>query len=217
MTIPKSPLVPQEILQKVFKKNMGKSYVQTVGSGNWIRVMVPSPSGVLVISSFIPNSIISKMSDVSLAYEEIRERDILHYPLKSIYIIVLVLTTLMILFCSIWFGIHIARNLSLALETLGEATHNVAKGNYQKVKLDSGEKEVLALAENFNSMVEALGRSYEENLEVNNSLKLTLQELNQKRQYMHVVLSNVNTGVLSPGLPGENYCYQREGGSTSTS
>ncbi|MCB0377317.1 MAG: HAMP domain-containing protein, partial [Bdellovibrionales bacterium] len=139
----------------------------------------------------------SKMNDVSLAYEEMKGSNALQYPLKSIYVIVLILMTLMILFCSAWFGLYMAKHLSSALETLGKATQKVAEGNYQRVEIDSGETEVKRLATNFNSMVEALDRSRKETMEANDSLKVTLKELDQRRRYMHVVLSNVNTGVIS--------------------
>lgn len=198
-TVPIIPPPLMDTLKLVVNEQIEKSAVETLNQGNLIRVMVPLPdhTGLVAISSFIPVSVISKMNDVSLAYEEMKGSNPLEYPLKSIYVIVLILMTLMILFCSVWFGVYISKHLSFSLETLGEATQKVAEGNYQKVEIDSGETEVLKLAENFNSMVEALDRYRSENIEANDSLKSTLQELDQRRRYMHVVLSNVNTGVIS--------------------
>lgn len=197
-TVPIIPPAPIEVLRKVLQEKIEKSNVETLNQGNLIRVMVPLESGgVVAISSFIPVSVISKMNDVSLAYEEMKGSNPLEYPLKSIYVIVLVLMTLMILFCSVWFGIYMAKHLSLTLEALGQATQKVAEGNYQRVEIESGETEVKKLAINFNAMVDALERSRKETNEANDSLKVTLRELDQRRRYMHVVLSNVNTGVIS--------------------
>ncbi|MCJ8276933.1 MAG: ATP-binding protein [Bdellovibrionales bacterium] len=132
-----------------------------------------------------------------MAYEEMKGTNPLEYPLKSIYIIVLVLMTLMVLFSSVWFGFYMAKHLSMALETLGVATQKVAEGDYQLVEIESNETEVKRLATNFNAMVEALERSRRETNDANDSLKVTLKELDQRRRYMHVVLSSVNTGVIS--------------------
>jgi len=196
------PIIPppsMEILRRVYRDRVEKSEIETLSQGNLMRVLLPlsHESGVVAVSSFIPISVISKMNDVSLAYEEIKGSNPLEYPLKSIYVIVLILTTLMILFCSVWFGVYISKQLSFSLETLGKATQKVAEGKYQPVKIESGETEVLKLAEHFNTMVEALARSRKENVDANKSLKATLRELDQRRRYMHVVLSNVNTGVIS--------------------
>jgi two-component system, NtrC family, nitrogen regulation sensor histidine kinase NtrY len=198
-TVPIIPPPPTDLLKTVFKDRVEKSEIETLNQGNLMRVLLPlsEQEGVVAVSSFIPISVISKMNDVSLAYEEIKGTNPLEYPLKSIYVIVLILTTLMILFCSVWFGVYISKHLSSSLETLGKATQKVAEGKYQPVKLKTGETEVLKLAEHFNAMVGALDRSRKETVEANKSLKATLRELDQRRRYMHVVLSNVNTGVIS--------------------
>lgn len=198
-TVPIIPPPSMDLLKRVAQDRIEKSNVETLNQGNLIRVMVPlkSEKGIITVASFIPISVISKMNDVSLAYEEMRGVNPLEYPLKSIYVIVLILMTLMILFCSVWFGVYISKHLSFSLETLGRATQKITEGKYQKVEIESGETEVVKLADNFNTMVGALVKSRRETEDANNSLKVTLKELDQRRRYMHVVLSNVNTGVIS--------------------
>lgn len=198
-TVPIIPPPSMEALERVLTDRVEKSKVETLNQGNLIRVMVPleHEMGLITVATFIPVSVISKMNDVSLAYEEMRGVNPLEYPLKSIYVIVLILMTLMIVFCSVWFGVYISKHLSFSLEQLGDATQKIAEGDYEKVSIDSGETEVVKLAEHFNAMVAALDRSRSETVEANESLKITLKELDQRRRYMHVVLSNVNTGVIS--------------------
>ncbi len=198
-TVPIIPPPPMEELKRVINERIEKSSIETLSQGNLVRVLLPlsDETGVIAISSFIPVSVIAKMNDVSLAYEEMKGVNPLEYPIKSIYVIVLVLMTLMILFCSVWFGVYISKHLSFSLEKLGDATQKIAEGDYQKVEIDARETEVVKLAEHFNVMVSALDRYRNETSEANLSLKATLQELDQRRRYMHVVLSNVNTGVIS--------------------
>ena len=195
-TLPVIPTAKLAALNRVLSKNLEITEILSLDTGHLVRVLVPLPgqTGVVGISSFIPNSMVGKMEDVALAYEEMRDID---DPLKSIYLIFLILMTCMILVSSVWFGLYIARHLSSALEKLGEATQKVAEGNYQQVEVDVVETEVQQLAENFNTMVEALTRSRVETVDANKSLKLTLKELEQRRQYTQVVLANVSTGVIS--------------------
>ena len=65
------------------------------------------------------------------------------------------------------------------------------------MNIDARETEVVQLAENFNLMVSALDHSRKETLSANRNLKTTLDELDQRRRYIQVVLANVNTGVIS--------------------
>lgn len=198
-TVPIIPPPKMEDLRRVINERIEKSSIETLSQGNLVRVLTPlaDEKGVIAVSSFIPVSVISKMNDVSLAYEEMKGSNPLEYPIKSIYVIVLILMTLMILFCSVWFGVYISKHLSFSLEKLGDATQKIAEGDYELVEIDAGETEVVKLAEHFNVMVSALDRYRNETSEANQSLKATLQELDQRRRYMHVVLSNVNTGVIS--------------------
>ena len=195
-TFPVIPTVKIDRLRKSLSKKVELAEMDTLDQGKLIRVMVPLKKyvGAVAISSFIPGSMISKMENVAVAYEEMKG---LNYPLKSIYVIVLILMTSMILVCSVWFGLYIAKHLSMALESLGDATQKVAEGQFQKVNLVAAEYEVQQLANNFNFMIDALKKSRKETVEANDSLKLTLKELDQRRRYMQVVLSNVNTGVIS--------------------
>lgn len=200
-TIPEIPPVSLEFLRKGVFSRSEASAIQNFGEGNLVRVIVPvnrpGEKGALVVSSFIPISLISKMEGISAAHEEFRNLNPLQYPLKSIYLIILVLMTLVILLCATWFGFYLARELSIPLETLGRATQRVALGDYQPVQLSSGSAEINRLIANFNQMTSGLDRSKREVLEANKSLTDTLERLDEHSRYIRVVLSNVSTGVIS--------------------
>jgi two-component system nitrogen regulation sensor histidine kinase NtrY len=200
-TLPEIPPVSLEFLRKGISLRIEASTMQDFGEGNLVRVIVPvvrnGEKGALVVSSFIPISLISKMDDISAAHEEFRNLNPLQYPLKSIYLIILVLMTLVILLCATWFGFYLARELSIPLETLGKATQRVAQGDYTPVELSSGSAEINRLIANFNQMTSSLGRSKEEVLEANKNLTETLETLDEHSRYIRVVLANVSTGVIS--------------------
>jgi two-component system nitrogen regulation sensor histidine kinase NtrY len=199
--IPEIPAVSLEFLKKGVSQRSEGSTIHHFGEGNLVRVIVPvvrnNEKGAVVVSDFIPISLISKMDDISAAHEEFRNLNPLQYPLKSIYLIILVLMTLVILMCATWFGFYLARELSIPLEMLGLATRRVAQGDYRPVGLSSGSAEINQLISNFNLMTSSLDRSKKEVLEANAHLTATLERLDDHSRYVQVVLSNVTTGVIS--------------------
>ncbi len=196
--IPKASL---DFLRKGIEQKTESSTIHHFEDGNLVRVIVPvrwrgKPSA-LVVSSFIPMSLISQMDDIASAYEDLRHLDPIQHPLKSIYLIILVMMTLVIVLCATWFGIHLARQLSIPLEKLGEATERVAHRDYDKVEVSSGSFEINQLISNFNAMVKQVAQSEREVLDANQHLNDTLMQLDDYSRYIEVILTNVSTGVVA--------------------
>lgn len=215
-SLPEIPPVSLEFLRKGISQRSEASTIHHFGEGNLVRVIVPvvrnGERGALVVSSFIPISLISKMDDISAAHDEFRNLNPLQYPLKSIYLVILVLMTLVILLCATWFGFYLARQLSIPLQTLGLATRRVSQGDYRPVELTSGSAEISQLIRNFNQMTANLDRSKKEVLEANKNLTDTLERLDEHSRYVHVVLSNVTTGVISVDQHGVITTINRHAG-----
>jgi two-component system nitrogen regulation sensor histidine kinase NtrY len=191
-TVPTVPAVSLEFLQKGIKVQAEASIIHQFGDGNLVRVIVPvkegSDRGAIVVSSFLPLSLVSKMDDISTAYDEFRDINPLEYPLKSIYLIILVLMTFVILLAATWFGFYLAKQLSIPIVQLGRATRRVAGGDYTPLSIKSGSEEINDLISSFNQMTVTLEK--------------TLEELDQHAQYTDTVLRNVNTGVISVDQAG---------------
>lgn len=206
-TIPLIPPVSREFLQKGVKSQVDSSTIHQFGEGNLVRVIVPvkegADRGAIVVSSFVPLSLISKMNDISQAYDEFRDVNPLEYPLKSIYIIILALMTLVILLAATWFGFYLARQLSIPLVQLGRATKRVAGGDYTPVDVKTGSEELSSLIENFNQMTSNLATSQAEVKNANESLRQTLSNLDAHTRYIEVVLANVSAGVISVDNKGK--------------
>ncbi len=205
--LPSVPAASLEFLKRGIQQRAEASTIHHFDEGNLIRVIVPvqrgSESGALVVSSFVPLSLIAKIDDIATAYEDFRDVNPLEYPLKSIYLIILFLMTMVILLGATWFGFYLARQLSIPLEELGGATQRVAKGDYALVEISSGSAEINQLIRHFNHMTKALAKSEQEVQEANSSLKETLSRLDEHMRYIKVVLSNVSTGVISVDQDGQ--------------
>lgn len=192
-TVSDLPAVSLEFLQKGIKAQIEASLIHQFGDGNLVRVIVPvqegTARGAVVVSSFVPLSLISRMNDVSSVYEELRDINPLEYPLKSIYLIILGLMTFVILLAAVWFGFYLARQLAIPLVQLGRATTRIAGGDYTPLTISSGSEEIEALIESFNLMT--------------TNLKSSENELRETLRYIEVVLGNVSAGVISVDKSGK--------------
>lgn len=205
-TIPMIPPVSLEFLQKGIRAQVDSSTIHQFGEGNLVRVIVPvkegSKSGAIVVSSFVPLSLISKMNDITSAYDEFRDINPLEYPLKSIYLIILFLMTFVVLLAATWFGFYLAKQLSGPLVQLGRATRRIAGGDYTPVSVRSGSEEITSLVDSFNQMTVNLSNSEREVKSANEHLKETLSNLDRHNRYVEVVLGNVSAGVISVDQKG---------------
>jgi two-component system nitrogen regulation sensor histidine kinase NtrY len=206
-SIPVIPKASLEFLQKGIRSQLESSTIHQFGEGNLVRVIVPVDEkrggrGAIVVSSFVPLSLISKMNDISSAYDEFRDINPIEYPLKSIYLIILFLMTLVILLAATWFGFYLAKQLSIPLVQLGRATKRIALGDYNPVEIMSGSEEISSLVENFNQMTSNLEKSEKEVSAANQSLRRTLKDLDEHSRYVGVVLGSVSAGVISVNKQG---------------
>ncbi|HMN69401.1 MAG TPA: PAS domain-containing protein, partial [Bdellovibrionales bacterium] len=205
--LPEVPPLSLELLERGIKDRNEASAIHQSENGNLVRVIFPvggkQARGAVVVSTFIPLSLIAKMDDIAKAYEDFRDVNPLEGPIKSIYLIILVLMTLTIMLGATWFGFYLARQLSVPLEELGEAAQRVAGRDYAKVEITSGSREINQLVRHFNHMTAELETSEREVREANQSLRQTLSRLDEHSRYIEVVLSTVSTGVISLDRQGQ--------------
>lgn len=200
-TLPEIPPLSLELLGRGIEDRNEASTIHQFENGNLVRVIYPvgktKGEGAVVVSTFIPLSLISKMDDIAAAYEDFREVNPLEYPIKSIYLIILVLMTLTVMLGATWFGFYLARQLSVPLEELGEAAQRVANKDYSPLHINSGSREINELVRHFNQMTRDLEASERDVNDANQSLRQTLARLDEHSRYIEVVLSTVSTGVIS--------------------
>lgn len=212
-----SDLVPPlniDFLRKGLVSSDEASTIQIFGDYNLLRVMVPLKTGaearsqrqgVIIVTKFLNLAPGSKFDDIVGAYQEFHNNSLVEYPLRSIYFIMLILMTLVILFAAVWFGFYLARQLSIPLVLLGRATRRVAAGDYSPLDIQSGSDEINSLIGNFNQMIGNLSTSELE-------LQQTIKNLNEYTQYVEIVLKNVSAGVISVDMTGHVTTINRRAG-----
>jgi two-component system nitrogen regulation sensor histidine kinase NtrY len=181
---------PKDLLEAGFS---GKevSRILSVGEGEVITGIAPifNPSeggevvGVVAASHFIPKSLTVKMREISQAFVEYKQLKILKKPIKFSYMMALLMVTLLILFSATWFGFHLAKDITVPIKELAEATRQIATGdlNY-RIQMKAAD-EIGMLVQSFNQMTE--------------DLQVSRSELEQRKKYMEIVLKNVAAGVIS--------------------
>lgn len=185
------------ILEDVY---MGKevSTVQSTGAGDFISAMAPvysnfSPReviGVVIAGFYISKGLVDKMAVISKTSEEYKQFKLLKTPIKSSYIITFSIVTLLIIFSATWFGLFLAKGITVPIQDLAEATEEIAKGNLSHQIDVVADGEIGVLVDSFNQMTKDLKTS-------NESLGQANIDLEQRRKYMETVLRNVSAGVIS--------------------
>lgn len=194
-----------DFLQKGFLHESQASLVQVFSDSHLLRMMVPMDSGVVVVSKVLNLAPGAKFDDIVGAYQEFQTNTLIENPLKSMYFVMQIVMSLVILFAAIWFGFHLAKQLSVPLVQLGRATKRVAGGDYSSLEIESGSEEINSLIGNFNQMISNLSSSELE-------LQQTIKNLNQYTTYVEIVLGNVSAGVLSVDMAGVVTTMNRRAG-----
>ncbi len=168
---------------------------QPFGEGDIIRGGVPVFSGdrrilgVVVVDYYVPKSITKRALQISRSYEQYKQLTILQQPIKNSYLLTLLLITLVIIFSATWFGLYLAKGITVPIQSLAEGTHEVAHGNWDYQIESSGDDEIGTLVDSFNQMTR--------------DLKQINLELERRGRYTQTLLTNITAGVLSVDPSGK--------------
>jgi two-component system nitrogen regulation sensor histidine kinase NtrY len=193
--VPK-PLSPKG-LEDVFA---GRELTTTeqAGSGDLIRGVVPvfsvaSPKeviGFVTASYYFPAGLVDKINVISKTSEEYRQLTLLKTPIKFGYIITLFIVMLLIIFSATWFGLYLAKGITVPIQDLAEATRRIAQGDLNHQIDIIADDEIGVLVNSFNQMTKDLKRSKQ-------GLEQANMDLEQRRNYTETILRNISAGVIS--------------------
>ena len=198
------PDVESEHVEKALRGE-ASSFVKTIDVGDVVRGIYPVTSmddpgtvtGAVVVSYYVPSSLVGKMKEISAAFESYKQLKLLKNPVKVSYFTILLIITLLIVFFSIWIGRYLAKEITVPIGELANGTNEVASGNLDyRIDVESDD-EVGLLVKSFNRMTEDLKSGKTRVEEANLDLRRSNTELEQRRRYMEIVLDNVTAGVIS--------------------
>lgn len=191
------------------QKDMGVKVVRTISvnidTGELIKTIGTVPFGVdrkdaegfVVLAILIPPDLSADMASISRGFEEYQQIKLLKKPIQITYYITLSIVALLVVFCAVWFGFYLARTITIPIMELAEGTRRVAEGDLSfKIGLVADD-EIGSLVDSFNKMTQDL-RFSREQLELSaRRLREQNIEIEERRQYMEIVLKNVSAGVIT--------------------
>jgi len=168
---------------------------QAFGEGDVIRGGVPiydsskQIEGVVVVDYYVPKSITKRALEISRSYEQYKHLGFLKNPVKNSYILTLLLVTLVIIFAATWFGLYLAKGITIPIQQVAAGTHEVAHGNWDYQIEAAGDDELGTLVESFNQMTR--------------DLKTSNLELLRRGKFVETVLANITAGVIAVDPAGK--------------
>jgi two-component system nitrogen regulation sensor histidine kinase NtrY len=192
------PRLPLDLLQKAFAGEK-VSQLQHIGTGDLIRCLVPVRAGgasgnpvvgIVSVNAYIPISLVNKVDEIANVFDDYKETNPLKYPMKTTYLVILIMITLVIIFVAIWIGLYMARELTVPVERLVFGVQAVGAGNLDFRIGASGHDEIGILVDAFNKMTGDLKENQER-------LTQASGDLERRRLQLEAVLANIGAGVIS--------------------
>jgi two-component system, NtrC family, nitrogen regulation sensor histidine kinase NtrY len=207
------PAVASAINSEQLRMALGGRELSTrreITNGDLIQGMVPIMTsadaqrvvGATVVSIHVPQKLEAQVRGIAQAFQEYKQLKLLKRPIKGIYILLFLLMTLVIAFSVTWFGLYLAKGITVPIQRLAEGTREVAAGNLGYRVTGQADDEVGILVSSFNKMTEDLASSKTQLEHAYTDLQAKHTELTERRRYTETVLEAVATGVVSADAGG---------------
>jgi len=197
--------VSADNLQKEMPDGSVRSFSEKISDGELVRTIGPIPFGVessearafVVLTRFLPAGLSENMASISRGFEAYQQIKLLKKPIQATYYITLSIVALLVLFCAIWFGFYLAKSITIPIMELAKGTRRIAEGDLQFSINRMADDEIGSLVDAFNKMTKDL-RHGREQLELSaQMLRQQNIEIEERRQYIEIVLKNVSAGVIT--------------------
>ncbi len=203
-------IISAEDFQKDLPTEGYRSISQTIPSGEFVKTIGTVPFavqpgeaiGFVVTTILIAPDLSENLQFIRKGFAEYQQIKLLKKPIQITYYISLSIVALLVLFCAVWFGFFMARSISFPIKELAEGTRRVADGDLGYTINPMGDDEFGSLVKSFNRMTKDL-RTSREQLELSaRMLRNQNIEIEEKRQFMEIVLKSVSAGVVTLNASG---------------
>ncbi|MEW5910894.1 MAG: HAMP domain-containing protein, partial [Thermodesulfobacteriota bacterium] len=202
--------VSADNLQKEKNSTGVRTITEPLPTGELLRTIGTIPfgelsekaEGFLVVSLLLPPDLSLKLASISRGFEEYQQRTLLKKPIQVTYYITLSIVALLVMFCAIWFGFYQAKAITVPIMDLAEGTRRIAEGDLNFRIEMAADDEIGTLVDSFNKMTKDLRTSREQLEKSATILGEQNIEIEEKRQYMEIVLKNISAGVISIDAEG---------------
>lgn len=142
----------------------------------------------LVVAARMPVDLAAKQREIHRHISEYDQLTANRKATRNTYLLLLALITLFILFVATWIALFIARQISVPISALLEASDQIRRGNLgHRVRVQAMD-ELASLVRSFNEMAQ--------------DLETNARELESRRRFIEAILENIPTGVVSVSSDG---------------
>ena len=134
---------------------------------------------------------------VDEAYEKYTQLQGGNEQLRFITLLVLVLSTLLIIFVFSWFALYLAKRITVPIQALAQGAAAVAAGNLGYRVECQAYDELGSLVASFNKMTADLEENEKHIEATQQQLHQTYIETADRRRYIETILQTIATGVIS--------------------
>lgn len=180
----------------------GSTELLDFGGSLYVMGRAPVPigatgTGTVWIGMRLPANIsesVDRLNEESALYGALsRERKLV----RQTYLSILLLLTVLILFIATWFALFLSRQVTVPIQALAEATHEISRGNLGYRVQTKAADELGILVRSFNEMSAQLATGRAELLRSRNHLEQAHFQLDQKHRFTEAILESIPTGVIT--------------------
>lgn len=153
--------------------------------------------GTIVGVASLPLDIQRVAGEIQLEAQKYDELSRERKAVKRTDLSMLLLLTLLILFVATWFALFVSKQVTVPIQALAEATHEVSRGNLGYQVTVRADDELGTLIRSFNDMTRQLQESRAAIVQAAQELQLANQKLEERGHTMEAILENIPNGVIS--------------------
>lgn len=203
-------ILTSDVLRNRLDGKNTRTIFEEIDMGETIRTITQIPfssdtntsSGFLVITSLISPELSRNLASISRGTEEYQQLKMIKRPAQISNYIALSIVALLAVFCAVWFGFYLAKSITIPIMKFAEGTQRVTRGDLS-YKIDfKADDEIGMLIDSFNSMTAELAAGREKIALSRQMMRKQNAEIEERRQYMEIVLKNISAGVISINSKG---------------
>jgi two-component system nitrogen regulation sensor histidine kinase NtrY len=194
--------IPQDVMERAAN---GEVVIITTEDDK-VRALIKIPSiidGYLLVGRLIDSKVIAHMQSAQGAVSEYENLKNQLDRLQLTFSIVFVALALLLLICSVWYGMVFASRLTSPIRFLVQAAERVRGGDFNaRIEDVTSKDEFGTLGRSFNRMTEQLVAQRGELMDAN-------RRLDERRRFTETVLSGVSAGVIALNSGKQLTLYNR--------
>lgn len=144
----------------------------------------------VLAGQFLPRGVLDRAESLARTAIEYRQAKVRKPEIKTIFVLLFVLLTLLTVFAAVWIGLTVSRTITDPVEALTAGTRRVQSGDLDVRVETTARDELGVLVDSFNEMVHQLE-------EHKAGLEQASEEAERRSRYIETLLQNLTTGVLS--------------------